>query len=106
MSGRWPFRDSASDITAQVERKAQINVRMTADEKQMIEEAARERGFAGISEYIRASALREQNRRVIEQGDWPIMYGRLRKLVRMIEAKVQAAIAAGSMKRGNTKNLN
>jgi predicted RNase H-like HicB family nuclease len=42
---------------AQVERKVQINVRMTADEKQIIEEAARERGFAGISEYIRASAL-------------------------------------------------
>ncbi|HWB54458.1 MAG TPA: hypothetical protein VG722_09705 [Tepidisphaeraceae bacterium] len=42
---------------ARAERKVQVNVRMTAEEKLIIEEAAKERGFNGISEYIRATAL-------------------------------------------------
>ena len=38
-------------------RTVQVNVRMTAEEKLQIEEAAKESGFDGLSDYIRASAL-------------------------------------------------
>jgi predicted RNase H-like HicB family nuclease len=39
------------------ERTVQVNVRMTAEEKLQIEQAAKVSGFDGISDYIRASAL-------------------------------------------------
>jgi predicted RNase H-like HicB family nuclease len=38
-------------------RKVQVNVRMSVEEKLVIESLARQRGFGGISDYIRASAL-------------------------------------------------
>jgi len=39
------------------ERNEQVNVRLTKLEKLTIEEAARSRGFRGLSDYMRASAL-------------------------------------------------
>ncbi len=38
-------------------RKTQVNIRMTMEEKLLIEELARQKGFGGISDYIRATAL-------------------------------------------------
>lgn len=38
-------------------RSAQVNVRLTADEKFRIEEAARRAGFRGVSDFVRAAAL-------------------------------------------------
>ncbi len=42
---------------AQGRRKVQVNVRMTAEEKLVIEAAAKQKGFGGISDYIRSTAL-------------------------------------------------
>jgi predicted RNase H-like HicB family nuclease len=38
-------------------RNVQVNVRMTIEEKLLIEARARQKGFGGISDYIRATAL-------------------------------------------------
>jgi len=38
-------------------RSIQINVRLTADEKLALEEAASRLGYKGVSEYVRAAAL-------------------------------------------------
>ena len=38
-------------------RQAQINVRLTAEEKLLIEESSRRAGFRGVSDYVRAAAL-------------------------------------------------
>jgi len=38
-------------------RTEQVNIRLTSMEKRLIEEAARARGFRGISDYMRALAL-------------------------------------------------
>ena len=40
-------------------RTAQINVRVSASEKLVLEEAADRRGFEGISDFVRTTALRE-----------------------------------------------
>ncbi len=40
-------------------RNSQINVRVTAEEKIILDEAAQQRGFQGISDFLRAVALRE-----------------------------------------------
>ena len=40
-------------------RNSQINVRVTAEEKLVLEEAAQLRGFQGISDFLRSVALRE-----------------------------------------------
>lgn len=39
-------------------RETQVNIRLTSDEKMLIDEAARRAGFRSISDYIRAAALR------------------------------------------------
>ena len=38
-------------------RQAQINIRVSAEEKMILEETARRNGFRGVSDYIRATAL-------------------------------------------------
>lgn len=39
------------------ERRVQVNVRMSAEEKMMLEEAAQRAGFRGVSEFVRFAAL-------------------------------------------------
>lgn len=39
-------------------RGAQVNIRLTADERMRIEETARQEGFRSVSDYIRHAALR------------------------------------------------
>ena len=39
-------------------REQQVNIRLTADERLRIEEAARAEGFRSVSDYIRAASLR------------------------------------------------
>jgi len=39
-------------------RKAQINLRVTPEEKMVLQEAAQQRGYQGISDFVRAAALR------------------------------------------------
>jgi predicted RNase H-like HicB family nuclease len=44
-------------------RTAQINIRVTPEEKLLLEEAGRQRGFNAVSDFVRTAALREaQNR--------------------------------------------
>ena len=38
-------------------RSEQINIRVTTEEKLLLEEAARSRGFRGISDYVRSASL-------------------------------------------------
>jgi predicted RNase H-like HicB family nuclease len=38
-------------------RKQQVNVRLTAEEKALLESTARRKGFSGLSDFIRAAAL-------------------------------------------------
>lgn len=38
-------------------RTAQVNVRLTAEEKAILESTARRKGFEGLSDYLRAAAL-------------------------------------------------
>ncbi len=38
-------------------RTEQINVRLTAEEKLLLEEKARARGFRGVSDFVRAASL-------------------------------------------------
>jgi predicted RNase H-like HicB family nuclease len=38
-------------------RSEQINIRLTSEEKMLLEEAARSRGFRGISDYVRSASL-------------------------------------------------
>jgi predicted RNase H-like HicB family nuclease len=38
-------------------RIEQINIRVTSEEKMLLEEAARSRGFRGISDYVRSASL-------------------------------------------------
>lgn len=40
-------------------RTAQINIRVTEEEKLRLEEAAQRQGFRGISDYMRSAALKE-----------------------------------------------
>jgi predicted RNase H-like HicB family nuclease len=39
------------------QRSQQVNIRLTPEEKLLMEESARARGFRGISDYVRALAL-------------------------------------------------
>lgn len=39
-------------------REQQVNIRLTADERMRIEEAARQAGFRSVSDFIRAAALK------------------------------------------------
>lgn len=39
------------------ERRAQVNMRVTADEKTLLEESARSAGFRGLSDFVRFAAL-------------------------------------------------
>ena len=39
-------------------RQAQVNIRLTAEEKLLLEDAAQRGGFRGVSDYIRSSLLR------------------------------------------------
>lgn len=39
-------------------REQQVNIRLTADERTRIEEAARQAGFRSVSDFIRAAALK------------------------------------------------
>lgn len=41
----------------QGKRLAQVNVRLTAEEKAILEGAARRKGFEGLSDFIRAAAI-------------------------------------------------
>lgn len=38
-------------------REEQLNIRLTADERQRLEESARQAGFRSISDYVRTAAL-------------------------------------------------
>jgi predicted RNase H-like HicB family nuclease len=38
-------------------RGEQVNIRLTAEEKLLLEESARRQGFRGLSDYVRAAAL-------------------------------------------------
>lgn len=38
-------------------RRVQVNIRLSADEKVMLEDAAQEAGFRGVSEFVRFAAL-------------------------------------------------
>lgn len=40
-------------------RQAQINIRVTLEEKVRLEEASHRKGFRGLSDYVRAAALQE-----------------------------------------------
>ncbi|MCC6682607.1 MAG: hypothetical protein IT445_17035 [Phycisphaeraceae bacterium] len=52
--GQNPPLASSSD-----KRSAQVNVRLTEEEKLRLEEAAQRQGFRGISDYVRSAALKE-----------------------------------------------
>jgi predicted RNase H-like HicB family nuclease len=43
-------------------RTQQVNVRLTAEEKTIIESTARRKGFSGLSDYLRATALETTRR--------------------------------------------
>lgn len=43
-------------------RTQQVNVRLTAEEKAIIESTARRKGFSGLSDYLRATALESKDR--------------------------------------------
>lgn len=43
-------------------RTEQVNVRLTAEEKAILEATARRKGFKGLSDFIRAAALESSNR--------------------------------------------
>jgi len=43
-------------------REMQVNIRLTAEEKLLLEQAARQRGFRGISDFLRSVALAETRR--------------------------------------------
>jgi predicted RNase H-like HicB family nuclease len=42
---------------AEGKRQAQLNLRVTDEEKLVLEQAARQRGFRGVSEFVRDAAL-------------------------------------------------
>lgn len=42
-------------------RTEQINIRLTAEEKLLLEEAARNKGFRGISDFVRTTSLAHTN---------------------------------------------
>lgn len=48
-----------SPAGGQQERREQVNVRLTAEEKLRLEEAARSKGFRGISDFVRTTTLGE-----------------------------------------------
>ena len=50
--GRIPPAPSSNQT-----RKAQINIRVTEEEKALLENAARSRGYRGVSDFIRSSSL-------------------------------------------------
>lgn len=52
--GERPPMSNRSD-----KRTAQINIRVTEEEKLRLEEASQRQGFRGISDYIRSAALKE-----------------------------------------------
>lgn len=43
--------------SAKSRRKAQVNIRVTPEEKLVLQEGAAQRGFQGISDFVRAAAL-------------------------------------------------
>jgi predicted RNase H-like HicB family nuclease len=43
-------------------RTQQVNVRLTAEEKAVIESTARRKGYSGLSDYLRATALESTGR--------------------------------------------
>jgi len=47
---------------AQGVRQAQINIRLSAEEKLLLEESARRSGFRGVSDYVRSMVLAEAER--------------------------------------------
>jgi predicted RNase H-like HicB family nuclease len=49
-------------------RTQQVNVRLTAEEKSMIEATARNKGFSGLSDYLRAAALEATKKRAPARG--------------------------------------
>lgn len=44
--------------SAEGKREAQVNVRLSSEERLLLEEAARKQGFKGLSDYFRSAALR------------------------------------------------
>lgn len=42
-------------------RQVQVNIRLTCDERLMLEEAARRYGFTGVSDFVRCTALERAN---------------------------------------------
>jgi predicted RNase H-like HicB family nuclease len=43
--------------SSQAKRQTQVNIRLTDEEKLLLEDAARRQGFRGLSDYIRSAAL-------------------------------------------------
>jgi predicted RNase H-like HicB family nuclease len=43
--------------SSQAKRQTQVNIRLTDEEKLLLEDAARRQGFRGLSDYIRNAAL-------------------------------------------------
>lgn len=43
-------------------RNQQVNIRLTSEEKLMLEEAARRRGYRGLSDFMRAAAMSQTRR--------------------------------------------
>lgn len=48
-------------------RQSQINVRLTAEERMILEDSARRAGFRGISDYVRAAALSHTGRQITRE---------------------------------------
>ncbi len=45
------------------ERRAQVNVRLSQEDKTLLESAAREHGFNNLSEFVREAALRQSKQK-------------------------------------------
>ena len=52
-------------------RPAQVNVRLSAEEKLLLEETARREGFRGVSDYVRALVVARASEDVIERSPSP-----------------------------------
>jgi predicted RNase H-like HicB family nuclease len=54
---------SPPPLASEGARTEQVNIRFSAEEKLELETAARQQGFRGVSDYVRAAALRGSHRR-------------------------------------------
>jgi predicted RNase H-like HicB family nuclease len=52
-------KKSAPSPISDVQRREQVNIRLTPEEKAMLSAASERKGFKGISDFVRSAALRE-----------------------------------------------